>query len=77
MSNLHTWSDYIIRRCIFLSGLFLFLALALIIKADTTPELYPSLRHYIQHFQSFSAMVLAAGLVGGILLEEGLQRGSF
>ena len=77
MSDIHTWSDYIIRRCFVLSGLFLFLALALIIKADTAPELYPALRHYIQQFQSFSVMVLAAGLAGGLLLEEGLLHHRF
>lgn len=73
MSNLHFWPDYIIRKCIFLSGLFLFLALALSIKADVSPFLYPALRHYIQQYQSFSVMVLAAGLGGGLLLEEGLR----
>lgn len=77
MSNLHTWPDYIIRRCTFLSVLFLFLALALMIKADTAPELYPALRHYIQQFQSFSVMVLATGLTGGLLLEEGLRHSRF
>lgn len=74
MSNLHPWPDYIIRKCIFLSALFLTAALVLSIKADTSPELYPALRHYIQQFQSFAAMVLAAGLTGGVLLEEGLRR---
>ena len=74
MSNLHTWSDYIIRKCTFLSGLFLVSALILSIKADCSPFLYPALRHYVQQFQSFSAMVLATGLVGGLLLEDGLRR---
>lgn len=77
MSNIYTWPDYIIRKCFFLSGLFLFLALTLIIKVDTAPELYPVLRHYIQQFQSFSVTVLAAGLAGGLLLEEGLRHHRF
>ena len=74
MSNFHPWPDYIIRKCVFLSALFLITALILCIKADVCPALYPSLRHYIQQFQSFSSMVLAAGTVGGILLEDGLRR---
>ena len=74
MSNLHPWPDYIIRKSIFLSVLFLIAALILSIKADNSPDLYPALCHYIQEFQSFAAMVLAAGLAGGILLEEGLRR---
>ena len=74
MSNPRPWSDYIIRKCAFLSGLFLVAALVLSIKADVSPFLYPALRHYIQQFQSFSVMVLAAGLVGGLLLEDGLRH---
>ena len=74
MSNLYPWSDYIIRKCIFLSALFLIAALILSIRADVSPVLYLPLRHYIQQFQAFSAMVLATGTVGGILLEEGLRR---
>lgn len=74
MSNFHPWPDYIIRKCVFLSALFLITALILCIKADVCPELYPPLRHYIQQFQSFSAMVLSAGTAGGILLEDGLRR---
>lgn len=74
MSNLHPWPDYIIRKCTFLSALFLIAGLILSIKADASPDLYPALRHYIQQFQSFSSMILAAGLAGGVLLEEGLRR---
>lgn len=74
MPKLHFWPGYIIRRCTFLSGLLLFAALIFCIKADTAPELYPVLRRYIQHSQSLSAMVLCAGLAGGLLLEEGLRR---
>ena len=73
MLNLHPWPDYIIRKCSFLSGLFLTAALILSIKADCSPLLYPALRHYIQQFQSFSAIVLAVGLLGGLLLEDGLR----
>ncbi len=75
MSKLHDWSVYIIQRCSFLSGLLLLVALIFCIKADTDPSLYPILRHYIQHAQSLSAMVLCAGLVGGLLLDDGLRRG--
>ena len=74
MSNSHPWPDYIIQKCTFLSGLFLVAALVLSIKADVSPFLYPALRHYIQQFQSFSVMVLAAGLAGGVLLEDGLRH---
>ena len=74
MPNLHFWPGYIIRKCAFLSGLLLLAALIFCIKANTTPELYPALRHFIQHSQSLAAMVLSAGLVGGLLLEEGLRR---
>lgn len=76
MPNFHFWPGYIIRKCVFLSGLLLFTALIFCIKADTAPELYPFLRHYIQYSQSSAAMVLCAGLVGGLLLEEGLRRRS-
>lgn len=76
MPNLHPWSGYIIRKCTFLSGLLLAAALIFWIKADTDPALYPALRQFIRYSQSSSAMVLAAGLVGGLLLEDGLRRGS-
>ena len=74
MSKLHPWTDYIIRKCTFLSGLFLIAALILSIQADASPALYPALRHYIQYLQSSAPMVLAAGLVGGLLLEDGFRR---
>lgn len=74
MSNSQSWSGYIIRKCTFLSGLLLVAALIFCIKADTEPFLYPILRQYIQYSQSLSAMVLSAGLVGGLLLEEGLNH---
>lgn len=74
MLKLHAWPGYIIRKCTFLSGLLLAAALIFSVKADATPELYPALRHYIQYSQSLSAAVLAVGLTGGLLLEEGLRR---
>lgn len=74
MSNLQSWPGYIIRKCTFLSGLLLAAALIFSIKADTAPFLYPILRQYIQYSQSLSVMVLSAGLAGGLLLEEGLNR---
>ena len=77
MLNFHPWSDYIIRKCTFLSGLFLLAALVFWIKADTNPALYPALRNFIQYSQSSSAMVLAAGLVGGLFLEDGLRRSGY
>ena len=73
MMKLHSWSVYIIHKCTFLSALLLFAALVFWIKADTTPSLYPILRQYIQYSQSLSVMVLSAGLVGGLLLEDGLR----
>ena len=74
MLNFHEWPLYIIQKCTFLSGLFLTVALILSVWADATPGLYIPLRHYIQFAQSSSAMVLGAGLAGGLLLEEGLRR---
>lgn len=74
MPKLHFLSVYIIQKCTFLSGLLLFAALVFCIKADTSPALYPILRRYIQYSQSLSAMVLSTGLVGGLLLEDGLRR---
>lgn len=74
MPDFHVWPGYIIRKTFFLSGLFLAAALIFWIKADTDPTLYPALRHFIQYSQSSSAMVLAAGLVGGLLLENGLRQ---
>ena len=75
MMKLHDWSVYIICKCTFLSGLLLVAALLFWIKADTAPALYPVLRQYIQYSQSLAAMVLSAGLVGGLLLENGLRHG--
>lgn len=74
MLNLHGWSDYIIRKCLFLSALFLMAAAALSVTAESQPELYPALRHYINRSATFSAVVFAAGTVGSLLLEEGLGR---
>lgn len=76
MSNFHPWSGYIIRKCSFLSGLFLIVALIFWIKANSNPCLYPDLRQFIQYSQSSSAMVLAAGLFGGLFLENGLRHHS-
>lgn len=76
MPKLHFWPGYIIRKCVFLSGLLLVAAVIFCIRAETAPALYPALRHYIQHSQSLSVMVLSAGLTGGLLLEEGLRRRS-
>ena len=76
MSNFHPWSGYIIRKCSFLSGLLLVAALIFWIKANSNPYLYPALRHFIQYSQSSSVMVLAAGLLGGLFLEDGLRRHS-
>lgn len=76
MSNFHPWAGYIIRKCSFLSGLLLIAALIFWIKANSDPCLYPALRHFIQYSQSSSVMVLAAGLFGGLFLEDGLRRHS-
>lgn len=77
MPILHHWSVYIITKCTFLSGLLLFVALIFWVYADTDPSLYPALRQYIQHSQSLSAMILSAGLLGGLLLEDGFRCGRF
>lgn len=74
MPKLHFWPGYIIRKCTFLSGLLLIAALIFSIKAETAPMLYPVLRQFTQYSQSLSASVLCAGLIGGLLLEEGLRR---
>lgn len=77
MPILHHWSVYIITKCTFLSGLLLLAALIFWIYADADPSLYPVLRQYIQYSQSLSAMTLSAGLLGGLLLEDGFRCGRF
>lgn len=70
MPNLHPWPDYIIRKGCFLSGLLLVSALVLSVWADASPAHFPALRHYAACSQSFSVIVLAASLLGGLLLED-------
>lgn len=74
MLKFHAWPGYIIQKCSFLSGLLLIASLIFWIKANSNPYLYPALRHFIQYSQSSSVMVLAAGLFGGLFLEDGLRR---
>ena len=74
MLKLHFWPGYIMQRCAFLSGLLLLAALIFCIKAETAPVLYPVLRRFSLYSQSLSSAVLCAGLVGGLLLEDGLRR---
>lgn len=74
MQKFHPLSGYIIRKCAFLSGLFPVAALIFHIWAETDPFLYPALRHFIQYSHTASAIILAAGLLGGALLEDGLRQ---
>lgn len=75
MPKLLPLPGYIIRKCTFLSALYLMAALLFHIRADTAPFLYPALRHFIQYSQTASVLILAAGLLGGALLEDGLRHG--
>ena len=74
MLKLHFWPGYIMQKCVFLSGLLLLAALIFCIKAETVPMLYPVLRQFSLYSQSLSSAVLCVGLVGGLLLEDGLRR---
>lgn len=74
MWNLHPWTDYIIRKSFFLSGALLICALILSVWADARPDCALYLRHYITAAQTQSLTVMAAGLFGGLFLEDILRK---
>ena len=74
MSDLQSWTDYIIRRGFFLSCTLLASALVLLVWAGARPITFPALRQYAEYFQFSAAVVLAASLFGGLFLEDILRR---
>ncbi|MGN1004066.1 MAG: hypothetical protein ACI4O5_04445 [Oscillospiraceae bacterium] len=74
MPNSHPWPDYIIRKGFFLSGVLLACALVLSVWASAVPAAFPLLRRYAAYYQSCSAAVLAAALLGSLLLEDILRK---
>ena len=74
MRNFQPWPDYIIRRCLFFSFALLSSALILLVWASARPTSLPVLRQYSSYFQSSGAAVLAAGLFGGLFLEDILRN---
>ena len=74
MPHLHPWPDYIIRKGFFLSGVLLASSLVLSVGASAVPAAFPLLRRYAAYYQSCSAAVLAAALLGSLLLEDILRK---
>lgn len=74
MPHLHPWPDYIIRKGFFLSGVLLAASLVLAVWASAVPAAFPLLRRYAAYYQSCSAAVLAAALLGSLLLEDILRK---
>lgn len=72
--KIHIWPDYIIRKGLLLSGALLAGALILSVWASAAPAVFPLLRRYASCFQSSAAVVLAASLLGGLLLEDILRK---
>lgn len=75
--NIHAWPDYIIRKGLLLSCALLASALILSVWASATPAVFPLLRRYAACFRSSAAVVLAAALLGGLLLEDILRKNHF
>lgn len=74
MFKLHLWSEYIIRKGFFLSGLLLAAALILSVWEGAEPASFPLLHRYSQYCVSSGATVLAASLFGGLFLEDALRH---
>ena len=74
MLNLNQWSDYIIRKGFFLSGMLLVSALLLSVWASVYPPSALALRHYIACSQTSSLIVLTTSLFGGLFLEDILRK---
>ena len=68
--KIHAWSDYIIRKGLLLSCGLMTGALILSVWASAAPYAFPFLRRCAACFQSSSAVVLGAVLLGGLLLED-------
>lgn len=74
MLNIHTWPDYIIRKGYLLSCALLSSALILSVWASAIPSAFPVLRRYASCFTTSSAIVMAASLLGALLLEDILRK---
>lgn len=74
MSQLHSWSIYIIQKGFALSCLLLVSALILSVWADSTPMFFPLLRRFSLYQNTSASIVLAASLIGGLLLEDCLRK---
>lgn len=70
MTKPHNWTDYIIRKGLFLSALLLTSALILSVWEGANPTTFPLLHRYSQYCTTSSVTVLAASLFGGIFLED-------
>lgn len=73
MTKLHNWTNYIIRKGVFLSALLLVSALILSVWQGTNPATFPLLHRYSQYCTTSSVTILAASLFGGIFLEDIFQ----
>lgn len=74
MLKLHSWSDYIIRKGFFLSGVLLASTLVLSVWASACPVSALTLRHYIAYSQTSSVIVMASALFGGLFLEDIMRK---
>lgn len=72
--NIYPWPDYIIRKGFLLSFLLLASALILSVWASAAPAAFPLLRRYADYCRFSSAIVMAAALLGGLLLEDILRK---
>ena len=73
MTKLHNWTDYVIRKGLFLSGLLLTAALIMSVWERAEPASFPLLYQYSRYCVTSSVTVLAAALLGGMLLEDVLR----
>lgn len=74
MTKFHPWPDYIIKKGFFLSCALLASALILSVWASAAPNAFYLLRRYAEYSQTSAATVLAASLIGGLLLEDILRK---
>lgn len=76
MLKINVWSDYIIRKGLFLSGILLTCAILMLVWADASPAVFPLLRRYAACYQNYSAVVMGSVLLGGLLLEDMARKTS-
>lgn len=74
MLKLHPWTDYIIRKGLFLAGILLAAGIFLLVYMRAEPSCLPVLRGYAEYCGTSAAIVMAAALFGGLFLEDILRK---